>query len=118
MAVSFICVYTGLESKLDDYKHIDTSYLATHANEMPRHRKDQGFPVPEHAERSGFLAGLFIINQLWFIVIPFLRTQWLLTPTDSVNKSHHELLTPPDHVKLCTHFRVTTSMVGAQVTKG
>ena len=28
--------------------------------------------------------------------------QWLLTPTDNVNKSHHELLTPPDHVNLCT----------------
>ena len=48
----------------------------------------------------------------------FEKTQWLLTPTDSVNKSHHELLTPPDHVNLCTHFRVATFMVDAQATKG
>ena len=41
-------------------------------------------------------------------------TQWLLTPTDCVNKSHHELLTLPNHVNLCTHFRVATSMVGAR----
>ena len=32
----------------------------------------------------------------------FKKTQWLLTPIDSANKSHHELLTPPDHVNLFT----------------
>ena len=29
------------------------------------------------------------------------KVQWLLTPTDSVNKGHQELLTLPDHVNLC-----------------
>ena len=59
------------------------------------------------------VGGIPVISQYRDII-----TQWLLTPTDSVNKSHHELLTPLDHVNLCTHFHVATSMVGAQATKG
>ena len=40
--------------------------------------------------------------------IHFIITQWLLTPTDSVNKGHHELLTPPDHMNLCTRVNAWT----------
>ena len=57
-------------------------------------------------------------NCAYLVIKAIKLTQWLLTPTGSVNKSHHEVLTPPDHVNMCIHFRVTTSMVGAQATKG
>ena len=55
MAVSFIYMHMGSASKSDGYKHIDTSNLASHAIEMPCHRKYQGFPKCLNDAFSSFL---------------------------------------------------------------
>ena len=52
--------YMGLAAKSDGYKHMDTSSLATHAIEIPRHRKYQGFQLSMF--KQSFLVFLQLIS--------------------------------------------------------